>query len=187
MPELQDALTVSRVLGITERQVYNLARDGKIPRASRGRYDVLACVRSYLSHLREVAAGRSSGGDGVADLVGERARLAREQADAQAMKNAQRRGELASVFELEQLLVSVHSVIQRRLLACPTALAPLVAVENDARVCERIIREEIVSALQSIADTRVKITLAPQGDAPGTRESGRRDSVRVSSAARPDG
>lgn len=58
---------------------------------------------AYTGHLREQAAGRGADGE----LASERARLAREQADMVAMKNAQSRKELAPVQILEEVLALV--------------------------------------------------------------------------------
>lgn len=80
--------------------------------------DAIAWLRSYVTHLREQAAGR--GADGV--LATERGRLAREQADAQAMKNAVARKELAPVFLLEEVLARVGRQIAGKLEAIPVNL-----------------------------------------------------------------
>lgn len=58
---------------------------------------------AYTAQLREQAAGRGADGE----LASERARLAREQADMVAMKNAQSRKELAPVLILEEVLALV--------------------------------------------------------------------------------
>lgn len=157
MADLQPVSAVARLLDVTERQVYELARDGTIPRAQRGRYDLVACVRAYIRHLREVAAGRQSR-DGKLDLPAERARLAREQADHQSMKNALLRKELVPVSDVETAFTTVHSAVQQRLLGIPSVVAPLVAIEEEARTCEAIIREHIEEALQEIADAEIDVT-----------------------------
>jgi len=57
---------------------------------------------AYIRHLREQAAGRFS--DGPLDLMNERARLAKEQADRLELQNAQTRKELAPIVLIEQVL-----------------------------------------------------------------------------------
>jgi phage terminase Nu1 subunit (DNA packaging protein) len=57
---------------------------------------------AYIRRLREQAAGRAAAGD--LDLAGERARLAKEQADRVAMQNAVTRGELSRTVVIEQVL-----------------------------------------------------------------------------------
>jgi phage terminase Nu1 subunit (DNA packaging protein) len=156
---LQPVHVVARYLDLSERQVFDFARTGLIPRAKPGRYDLEACVRAYCAHIREVAAGRASS-DGTASLVAERARLAREQADNQAMKNAQLRGELVPANEVEEANLAVHSAVQRRLLGIPKRVAPLVAVEHEPRACEAVLREYIEEALQEVAELEIESTAA---------------------------
>jgi len=68
-----------------------------------------AWLKSYTSHLREMAAGRATSGD--LDLATERARLAKEQADKFAMQNSVARGELAPVALIEAVLCKAASKI----------------------------------------------------------------------------
>lgn len=75
---------------------------------------------SYCGNLREQAAGRASTGD--LDLVQERARTAKEQADKLAMQNAVTRRELAPVFLLEQSLANICRQISGVLEAIPVNL-----------------------------------------------------------------
>ncbi|MEZ0231887.1 MAG: terminase small subunit [Methylophilaceae bacterium] len=77
-------------------------------------------LRCYCSQLREQAAGRFSGGD--LDLVGERARLAREQADRIAYQNAVTRNELAPVVLIEEVLARAASRVAGIFDAIPVAL-----------------------------------------------------------------
>lgn len=72
---------------------------------------------AYIRRLREEAAGRASAGD--LDLAGERARLAKEQADKIAMQNAQQRGELAPVAAMEMVIAAVGAKVGRILDTIP--------------------------------------------------------------------
>lgn len=182
---LQKVGQVATLLDLSERQVYQLAKDGIIPRAQRGGYDLIACVRAYIRHLREIAAGRTSS-DGRVDIVAQRARLAAEQADHQAMKNAQLRGDLVPGDEIEDASVAVHSAVQQRLLAVPRNAAPLVAVENDARACEAIIREQIEEALEEIADLEIEAEADAPAHAPRDPKNRRGDARGVPATAQAD-
>lgn len=159
----QSAAQIAQLLVLSERQVYELARKGVLPRDGRGKYNLGECLRAYILHMREVASGRQ--GDGKLSLADERARLARLQADHQALKNDELRGALVKADEVERASVAIHSNVQRRLLGVPSKAAPLVAEERDALACETIIREFIESALQAIADTEVTET-SDQDDPP---------------------
>ena len=138
---LHPVATVARVLDLSERRVQQLAREGTIPRAKHGQYDLIACVQCYIRHLRAVAAGHTSK-DGDLDLTAERARLAREQADAQALKNAQQRGELIPRERFQPAFGTILSVFQSRMRSVPSRVA---------QVLPHLRREEIVR-LQELHD-----------------------------------
>src|SRR4029077_15703769 len=157
-PQLQPVSAVARLLELSERQIQSLASRGVIPRASHGQYDLLGCVQAYIRHLRGVAAGRGTQGGSKLDIVEERARLASEQADFQAMKNSQLRGDLLPRVDVENVYVTLHSSVQRRLLGVPRVVAALVAIESEARACESIVREHIEEALEDLADAEIKVT-----------------------------
>ncbi|MBV6635866.1 MAG: terminase small subunit [Mameliella sp.] len=84
-------------------------------------YDLTETVGRYVEHLRGVASGRGDEGQ-VLTLTGERARLAREQADAQALKNAKLRGELVEASEVERTWSDTLRQMRARLMAIPSRL-----------------------------------------------------------------
>lgn len=67
---------------------------------------------AYIRHLREVAAGR--GGESAVELATERALLAREQREGQAIKNAVARKEYAPVGLLSDVLGMASSAVVDR-------------------------------------------------------------------------
>lgn len=47
------AAELGRALDLTARRIQQLAKDGVIPRSSRGKYPLLRAVRAYVRHIRE--------------------------------------------------------------------------------------------------------------------------------------
>lgn len=86
------------MIGVSESAVSSMVRDGIIVAGQ----PVGSWIKDYCARLREQAAGRAASGD--LDLAGERARLAKEQADKIAMQNAEKRAELGPVSLIEQVL-----------------------------------------------------------------------------------
>jgi len=84
-------------------------------------YDLTATVTNYVRHLRGVAAGWGPP-DQAADLTAQRARLAREQADGLALKNARARGELVAAEEVERAWGDVLRQVRARIMAVPSRL-----------------------------------------------------------------
>lgn len=87
------------MVGISQQAVSGLVQRGVLLDG-----DSLAqWLLAYCDHLREMAAGRATGDEGI-NLATERALLAREQRERIAMQNAERRRELAPAHLLEQVL-----------------------------------------------------------------------------------
>ena len=84
-------------------------------------YDLTATTRAYVQHLRSMAAGWGTG-DQAVTLTSERARLAKEQADAQAIKNAKLRGELVEAAEVERTWADALRQLRARIMAVPSRL-----------------------------------------------------------------
>ena len=117
-----DADGLGEWLGVSKRSVTEMAKKGIVIKAARGRYLLKESVRSVLRHQREIAAGRGGTGQ-VLDLTAERARLAKEQADAQSIKNSQLRGELLPADEVEREVADMIRRARSSLLAVPARLA----------------------------------------------------------------
>ena len=86
---------IATKLGINASTFKDLVARGVVETRGQGQYNYEEVSKQYLDHLREVAAGRFSGN---LELGAERARLAKEQADAKEMENAIERGELVAML-----------------------------------------------------------------------------------------
>jgi len=87
------------------------------------------------------------------NLTAERARLAKEQADGHALKNAQTQGELVSLDILTYALSNVASQVVSILDALPLQIKKRCPQLN-ARAIE-IIRREIVKAMNAMSEVRL--------------------------------
>lgn len=143
---------VAEHLDLSDRSVRDLVKRGVFSRDGRSQMDLDACRVAYLRHLREVAAGRSSmeADDEGLDLTAERARVAREQADALAMKNARMRGELIPASEASAAMLTVIKTAQSKL-----GRAHLKVRGVDEETKQRI-ADAIAEALEELSMTRVE-------------------------------
>lgn len=126
------------MVGISQPTVSDLISRGVI----RDQDSVGAWLLDYCGHLREVAAGRAGSGD--LDLVAERARLARAQAEKIEMQNAEKRGELAPAYLLEQVLAKAGAKVAGILDAIPGAIKRREHGLSSASV--KLIDEEVAKA-----------------------------------------
>lgn len=108
---------------------------------------------AYIRRLREMAAGRATTGD--LDLAGERARLAKEQADRVAMQNAVTRGELAPVSLIEEVLCKAAARVAGILDAIPGMIrrrVPQLSADEIDLVRGEIAKARNIAAKMSLAD-----------------------------------
>lgn len=139
----------AELVGISQQAISELLGRGTLRRGDTAG----AWLRSYCENLREQAAGRASTGD--LDLVQERARLAKEQADKAAMNNQQQRRELAPVALLEVALSNVGRKISGVLEAIPVQLKRSSA--NITADDLRIITAEIIKARNMAASIELNL------------------------------
>lgn len=100
---------LAELVGVAQPTISNLQADGKLP--SSGTLGEL--LLAYCARLRDQAAGRM-GENTTLDLVQERAALAREQREGQAIKNAVARREYAPIGLLADVLGMAASAVVDR-------------------------------------------------------------------------
>lgn len=107
--------------GITPGALSQLVKRGIASKLGHDAYDLSTSTRAYIEHLRGTAAGRG-GEEQVLTLTGERARLARAQADAQELKNANLRGELVKAEDVSRAWSDILRGLRSQLLALPSRI-----------------------------------------------------------------
>jgi len=132
-------------LGLSTKSLNELIDRGVIESRPTGQYTYEECSKQYLAHLREIAAGRMTV-DGL-DLSAERARLAKEQADAKEMENAVGRGELVKISDIVADFESQLQKAKVKLLAMPTKIAAETHAASEVKECKDIIHAAIEDAL----------------------------------------
>lgn len=139
---------VAKHLEMSQVAVSKLIREGVIDRQERGQYDVDDVRAQYIRHIRAVASGRAASGD--LDLGAERARLAKEQADAKEMENAVERGELVYISDVSKQFQLQLTKVRTKLLAIPTKVAAEVHASATIKEAKQIIEENIEDALREL-------------------------------------
>lgn len=116
------------LLSISPAALSDLKKRGIAVHRGHDAYDLTETVRAYVVHLRGVASGRG-GEEHVATLTSERARLAKEQADAQALRNAALRGELVAAAEVERTWSDLLRQVRARILAVPARVRSVLPLD----------------------------------------------------------
>lgn len=137
-PELQDHLDLSH------NTIARLEKEGVVVRIKRGVYDLDQSRLRYIRHLRDTAAGRG-GSSAVESLSEERARLAKEQADHVALKNAQMRGDLVAKEDVISTWSGILSDVRAGLLAVPSRVQQRISnlTSHDIEAIDSEIRDAL--------------------------------------------
>ena len=155
----QPLAVIARLLDLSERRVQQLSREGVIPKAERGRYDLVGAVRGYVAYLRDLAVKAQAG---APDFGVERARLIKAKADLAEMEADGRRGELLPAEAVEAAWIAVLARLRARLLVLPDRLAPLCVEETTIAGVRDQIRKAVREALDELATTPV-VAADPDG------------------------
>ena len=141
-------------LGINLKTFQDYINRGVIEERERGKYTYEECSKQYLDYLREVAANRMSA-DGLS-LADERARLAKEQADAKEMQNMVERGELLYMDDVIKDFEEQLMNCKTKLLAAPTKVAAEIFSSRDVQEVQEIMEAAIKDALSELVGYRQK-------------------------------
>lgn len=142
--------TIAKLLNITERRVQQLAKENVIPKADKGKYDLVGCIQGYITYLQNVI----SQGE-CRDLKHERTRLTKFQADRVLIDLQVIQGKAVLIPDVEKQVADMIAIVRARLLGLPNKLAPIIINETDVNVIEGIIKNSIYEALQELANLKL--------------------------------
>jgi phage terminase Nu1 subunit (DNA packaging protein) len=149
----QPIAVIAKLLDLSERRVQQLSREGVIPKATRGQYDLIGSVRGYVRYLRDQATKAQAG---APDYAAERARFIRARADLAEMEAETRRGAVIAAEDAEAGWIAVLALLRTRLLALPDRLAPRVHAAASPGAVRDMLREALREALEELAETDVR-------------------------------
>ncbi|KAF0173152.1 MAG: Uncharacterized protein FD162_2030 [Rhodobacteraceae bacterium] len=147
---------IARLLDLSERRVQQqqLSREGVIPKAERGQYDLIGSVRGYVRYLRDQALKAQAG---APDYAAERARFIRARADLAEMEAEEKRRSLIAAEQIEAAWIAVLALVRTRLLALPDRLAPQVFEQSTVGDTRNLIRAAIREVLDDLAQPDIEL------------------------------
>lgn len=131
--DLCDSAELCSILCCSRETLSDLVKRGVIERVARGLWDRKQCIQRYITHLRAVASGRSSGDGASVDLSLERALLAREQRISCEMDNDVKRGNLLRIEDVRETMAKLVKILVRNVATLGDR------VERDKRVAPEIV------------------------------------------------
>jgi len=130
-PRILRKTDFARLVGVSAGRVSHMVKDG-MPVEPDGRIDVARAklwIRDNVSSTRSVAQARQLPELPFAaqpDAAAEHVRLAKERADAVALKNAQTRRELVPATEVERAWAGEWRIVRSAILAVPSRLRQII-------------------------------------------------------------
>ena len=143
-----DVDTIARLLDLTPRRVQQLASDGYIPRASRGRYHLVSAVQGYIRYLRACANDEATS----ADYERERARLTKMKADTAELENGRLQGKLVDIDAVIDGVQQANARVRNQVLSLPQRIAPKAATETDITAIHEQVQEVVTDILAEMSD-----------------------------------
>lgn len=141
-----DVATIARLLNLTTRRVQQLATEGVIPKAERGRYPLITCVQGYVAWLQ----AKASGEHGAVDLTTQRSRLASTMAEKNELELLELRGRLVDVDEVATRWAQMAGAFRARILAMPPKVGPAARAALSNAQAAAIVEHECLEALEEL-------------------------------------
>lgn len=153
MDFITDSKTIAQVIGISDRQVRNLANDGIIIKVGIGKYDLAESVKNYIKRIEEKTNMSSKD---LKDLekeltaekvLNERAKRRKAEFIANEIeKTMHKSADVESVFN------NIITTAKTKLLALPVKLANELQGVDDFKSIKDIIYKGITSSLIDLAN-----------------------------------
>ena len=153
--------TIAKLLMISERRVQQLAQEGAIPKAERGRYELAPTVQGYIRYLQERSVHSDAS---TIDYAVEKARLTKAQADLAELALARERRDVVSVALLEKNLSGLFAEVATNLRNIPGRIVSALVGQTDERAIRRLVLVEIDQVLQALSERDVMIEPVDEQD-----------------------
>lgn len=143
---------IAKLFGLTTRRVQQLSAEHVIPKAERGRYELVPAVQGYIKYLKD----RAIGGDiGAGDESEHKRRLLKARADIAEMEAERLAGDLVPTEEVERVWTDIMGRVKTRMQAVAPKASPLTSVDNTTQGNHEIIETFINEGLAELAATPV--------------------------------
>ena len=137
--------TLAKLLNLSERRIYQLVKEGIIPKVKSGQYDILGSIQGYLQHLQLPDTQTNT------DHQQQKARLITLQADLLALRLARENHQLISVKVVNDTWADITIRARQTLLGMAPGLAAKVTLLSEVKDITQCIHQEIEAVLDLLA------------------------------------
>lgn len=146
------AKVMGEIIGVTDRQIRNLANDGMIPRMANGSYELIPALNGYIENLKvgqreEKTEIRKEEKFQEEKYLHERAKRQKTELQLGQMK-----GELHSADAVREVMTDMLSNFKAQILAMPTKAAPTLIGRSEISVIEDLLKDEVLAILMELKE-----------------------------------
>lgn len=150
------AAVLGDMFGVTDRRIRQMAEEGILVRAAKGRYVLVDSVKNYLLTLKLAAEGVGVEiADGDINLDDEKALHERVKRHISELKLQIMKGEVHKAEDVENVMMDMLVAFKTRILNIPSKVAPLLEDRDAAFIKERLTKE-VKEALNELKDYNPK-------------------------------
>ena len=156
-----DSMTVSvgvlaNMFSLSERRIRQMAEEGILVRASKGRYKLVDSLKNYLLALKLAAEGANvDNPDGDINIDEEKALHERIKRHISEMKLQVMKGELHKAADVEQVMMDMLASFKTRVMNIPSKVAPVLENRDTAYIKDHLTKE-VMEVLNELKDYNPK-------------------------------
>jgi hypothetical protein len=149
---LVNVKTVSTMLGIGERRIQQLVKEGILARLPSRKYDLIDCGKRYIAHIQEKSNLTYEDKNTLEKLL-----LVEKVSHERAKKRkaelfvAELEGSMHNAQDIENLWNNTISIFKSRIRGLPTKIGPQMQFIDDLNEITKILRHEIDIVLLELA------------------------------------
>ena len=137
---------ISKLLKLSERRIQQLAKDNIIPKAERGKYDLVSSVHGYIDFLKAKAGGEFT----AEEVLKNKNKLLKAKAEIAVIEKQKATGELIPKEEVKRTWLELVHKIKQKLLSIPNKVAPVVVTVKNISEIKLILQDKLYEALYEI-------------------------------------
>jgi hypothetical protein len=163
--------TMAKALLMTERNLNLLVQRGIIPRAERGRYELIPCLHAYIRYIRDRGGLNGDAGGRADDATSPKGRIITARAKLVETEAALMTREVFRSAHVVGAWVAILDAVRTRLRAIPSSVAPLWASAMTATEAQAAVARSINDVLSELSRVPVYSTQEDTAD-PNSRPGG---------------
>ncbi len=138
---------IAKLLKLSERRIQQLAKEGVIPKAERGKYDLIGSVQGYIDYLKAKVGGEFT----AEEVLKNKNKLLKAKAELAEIDKMKASGELIPKEEVKRTWLELVQKVKQKLLSIPNKVAPVVVTIKSINEIKLILQDKIYEALYEIS------------------------------------